>query len=191
MQPGVRVNGEVRRRCESRLATIGGYGPRIRRIVTTNHISPQLVNKKPVSQTIPRPTRRQLATLTAQVFTNKHFSYTDSTDDALSWRAVRQGVQHVIFILKENRTYDQILVEPCNRQCDPNLAMFGESVTPNQHNLALSFVTVDNFMDTAEVSYDRLGVVHFGSKLGRGRTTILGGLRLSRPQLGRRHVTAM
>jgi hypothetical protein len=68
--------------------------------------------------------------------------------------AVRQGVQHVIFIIKENRTYDQILGDLEIGNGDPDLTEFGEAVTPNQHNLARTFVTLDNFMDTAEVSYD-------------------------------------
>ena len=131
----------------------GGYGPpNSPNCYTTNQYNPQLV--KAGFQTIPRPSPAQLATLTAQVFTNNHFSYTDSTDDATVMAAVHQGVQHVIFILKENRTYDQILGDLAVGNGDPDLAMFGEKVTPNQHNLALSFVTLDNFMDTAEVSYD-------------------------------------
>ena len=68
--------------------------------------------------------------------------------------AVRQGVKHVIFIIKENRTYDQILGDLEIGNGDPALAEFGEALTPNQHNLARKFVTLDNFYDTAEVSYD-------------------------------------
>jgi hypothetical protein len=74
--------------------------------------------------------------------------------------AVRQGIQHVIFIIKENRTYDQILGDlkdasgnPIGNG-DPALTEFGEAITPNHHGLARTFVTLDNFMDTAEVSYD-------------------------------------
>ena len=68
--------------------------------------------------------------------------------------AVRQGVKHVIFIIKENRTYDQILGDLEIGNGDPALAEFGAALTPNQHNLANTFVTLDNFYDTAEVSYD-------------------------------------
>jgi len=66
----------------------------------------------------------------------------------------------VIFIIKENRTYDQILGDlkdasgnPIGNG-DPALTEFGEAITPNHHGLARTFVTLDNFMDTAEVSYD-------------------------------------
>jgi hypothetical protein len=68
--------------------------------------------------------------------------------------AVRTGVQHVIFILKENRTYDQILGDLEVGNGDPDLTEFGRAITPNEHNLALNFVTLDNFMVTAEVSND-------------------------------------
>jgi hypothetical protein len=68
--------------------------------------------------------------------------------------AVQQGTQHVIYILKENRTYDQILGDLGRGNGDPNLALFGQAITPNQHNLAQHFVTLDNFRATAEVSND-------------------------------------
>jgi hypothetical protein len=105
-------------------------------------------------QIFPRPTAAQLGTLTQQVATNDRFSYTESDQDKAVMAAVRQGIQHVIFILKENRTYDQVLGDLPIGNGDPGLAMFGQAVTPNLHNLALQFVTLDNFMDTAEVSYD-------------------------------------
>jgi hypothetical protein len=102
----------------------------------------------------------QLTTLTAQVAANNRFSSTESSSDAAVMAAVRQGIQHVIFIIKENRTYDQILGDlkdasgnPIGNG-DPALTEFGEAITPNHHGLARTFVTLDNFMDTAEVSYD-------------------------------------
>ena len=60
-------------------------------------------------QSFPLPSPEHLLTLTAQVAANNRFSYTQSTDDAAVMAAVRQGIKHVIFIIKENRTYDQIL----------------------------------------------------------------------------------
>ena len=117
-----------------------------------NTYNPQLV--KAGLQTFPRPAAAQLALLTQQVATNNRFSYTESDNDKAVMAAVRQGVQHVIFILKENRTYDQILGDLPVGNGQPGLALFGKAVTPNQHNLALQFVTLDNFLDTAEVSYD-------------------------------------
>ena len=94
----------------------GGYGPRgVARIaMRSNQYNPQLI--KAGFQSFPRPSAAQLATLTAQVATNNRFSNTESANDAAVMAAVRQGVQHVIFIIKENRTYDQILGDLRNRQ---------------------------------------------------------------------------
>jgi YVTN family beta-propeller protein len=131
----------------------GGYGPvGTPNCNLTNQYNPQRI--KAGFQTFPRPSTAQLATLTAQVAANNRFSSTTSATDAAVMAAVRQGVQHVIFIIKENRTYDQILGDLEIGNGDPSLTMFGEAVTPNQHQLARTFVTLDNFLDTAEVSYD-------------------------------------
>jgi DNA-binding beta-propeller fold protein YncE len=68
-------------------------------------------------------------------------------------------IKHVIYIIKENRTYDQILGDlklngkPVGNG-DASLAMYGESVTPNEHKLALQFGVLDNFFDSGEVSGD-------------------------------------
>ena len=131
----------------------GGYGPPgYPACLAANTYNPQLV--KAGLQTFPRPTSSQLATLTQQVATNNRFSYVETDHDKEVMAAVRQGVQHVIFILKENRTYDQILGDLPIGNGDPSLTLFGQAITPNQHNLAMKFVTLDNFLDTAEVSYD-------------------------------------
>jgi hypothetical protein len=68
-------------------------------------------------------------------------------------------IRHVIYILKENRTYDQLLGDMKNDgkpvgNGDPSLAMYGEAITPNQHKLALQFGVLDNFYDSAEISSD-------------------------------------
>jgi YVTN family beta-propeller protein len=131
----------------------GGYGPpNSANCMGSNEYNPQLV--KAGFQIFPRPSGTQLLTLTEQVAINDRFYSTESESDAAVMAAVRQGVQHVIFIIKENRTYDQILGDLEIGNGDPDLTEFGEAVTPNQHNLARTFVTLDNFMDTAEVSYD-------------------------------------
>ena len=71
----------------------------------------------------------------------------------------KDPIKHIIYIIKENRTYDQILgdLSKDGKQVgngDPALAMYGEAVTPNQHALALQFGVLDNFYDSAEVSGD-------------------------------------
>jgi DNA-binding beta-propeller fold protein YncE len=94
----------------------------------------------------------QLSDLTTRVEANNRFAATSSTGPVIA--AVQQGVQHVIYILKENRTYDQVLGDLGRGNGDPALTLFGQEITPNQHNLAQAFVTLDNFRATAEVSYD-------------------------------------
>ncbi|MFZ0304656.1 MAG: bifunctional YncE family protein/alkaline phosphatase family protein [Terracidiphilus sp.] len=68
-------------------------------------------------------------------------------------------IKHVIYIIKENRTYDQILgdLSENGKQVgngNPDLAMYGQAVTPNEHKLALQFGVLDNFFDSGEVSGD-------------------------------------
>jgi YVTN family beta-propeller protein len=131
----------------------GGYGPPLSKTcMESNQYNPQLT--KAGLQSFPLPEPAQLATLTQQVAANNHFAGTESASDAAVMAAVRAGVKHVIFIIKENRTYDQVLGDLGIGNGDPDLTEFGEAITPNLHNLARSFVTLDNFLDTAEVSYD-------------------------------------
>jgi YVTN family beta-propeller protein len=63
-------------------------------------------------------------------------------------------IRHVFYVVRENRTYDQILGDEKGGNGDPNLCLFGEEVTPNAHALARDFVLLDNFYVDAEVSYD-------------------------------------
>jgi DNA-binding beta-propeller fold protein YncE len=63
-------------------------------------------------------------------------------------------IRHVIYIIKENRTYDQVLGDLKAGDGDPSLAMYGADVTPNEHKLALQFGVLDNFYDSGEVSGD-------------------------------------
>ncbi|MBK8924207.1 MAG: bifunctional YncE family protein/alkaline phosphatase family protein [Saprospirales bacterium] len=63
-------------------------------------------------------------------------------------------VKYVFYIIKENRTYDQVLGDMPGGNGDPALCLFPEKVTPNQHALAREFVLLDNFYVNAEVSAD-------------------------------------
>jgi DNA-binding beta-propeller fold protein YncE len=68
-------------------------------------------------------------------------------------------IKHVIYVIKENRTYDQVLGDLKQNgkavgNGDPSLAMYGAEVTPNEHKLALQFGVLDNFYDSGEVSGD-------------------------------------
>jgi DNA-binding beta-propeller fold protein YncE len=63
-------------------------------------------------------------------------------------------IKHVIYVIKENRTYDQVFGDVKEGNGDPNLCLFGEKVTPNHHRLAREFVLLDNFYCDGEVSAD-------------------------------------
>jgi len=63
-------------------------------------------------------------------------------------------IRHVIYVLKENRTYDQIFGDLPVGDGDPSLTMYGADITPNEHKLALQFGVLDNFYDSGEVSGD-------------------------------------
>jgi DNA-binding beta-propeller fold protein YncE len=65
-------------------------------------------------------------------------------------------IKHVILLMKENRTYDQVLGDMKEGNGDPSLVLFGENVTPNHHKLARDFVLLDNFYVNADVSEDGL-----------------------------------
>lgn len=64
------------------------------------------------------------------------------------------GIEHVIFIIKENRTYDQVFGDIARGNRDPNLVMYGREVTPNHHLLAERYVLLDNFYTGGAISFD-------------------------------------
>jgi YVTN family beta-propeller protein len=63
-------------------------------------------------------------------------------------------IKYCVYIVKENRTYDQVLGDLGRGNGDPTLTLFGERVTPNHHALARQFVCLDNFYVESEVSAD-------------------------------------
>jgi DNA-binding beta-propeller fold protein YncE len=104
-------------------------------------------------QQMPAPTGRGvLARLTRQVAANNTFTFQPGSDEARVMAFLRERIGHVIYIVRENRTYDQVLGDLGRGNGDASLAEFGERVTPNQHALARMLVTLDNFYDSGEVS---------------------------------------
>jgi YVTN family beta-propeller protein len=63
-------------------------------------------------------------------------------------------IKYVFYVIKENRTYDQVLGDIAEGNGDTSLVLFGEKITPNQHKLAREFVLLDNFYVDGEVSAD-------------------------------------
>jgi YVTN family beta-propeller protein len=76
-------------------------------------------------------------------------------DNPLAGIGLQAGkIKHVIYIVKENRTYDQVLGDLPQGNGDPSRCLFGRQVTPNLHAIAERFVLLDNFYDCGEVSGD-------------------------------------
>jgi DNA-binding beta-propeller fold protein YncE len=74
--------------------------------------------------------------------------------DRIRFAGGEKKIRHVIYIIKENRTYDQVFGDLGVGDGDPALTMYGEDITPNQHKLARQFGVLDNFYDSGEVSGD-------------------------------------
>jgi DNA-binding beta-propeller fold protein YncE len=74
--------------------------------------------------------------------------------DRVQFSSGENKIHHVIYIIKENRTYDQVFGDLVGGNGDPSLAMYGEDITPNEHKLARQFGILDNFYDSGEVSGD-------------------------------------
>ncbi len=103
--------------------------------------------------TMPVPPAADYAQLTAQVAANNFYSVAANANDTAVMSALHAKIQHVIYIIKENRTFDQILGDLNNgANADNSIVEFGQAVTPNLHNLAQNFVTLDNFFCSGEVS---------------------------------------
>ncbi len=103
-------------------------------------------------QSLPVPDAKTLAGLTATVARNDGFSTGPDPADTKLMDVLRSRIKHVIYVVKENRTYDQVLGDLKPGNGDPSLTLFGAAITPNEHDLAHRFVTLDNFHDVGEVS---------------------------------------
>ena len=107
------------------------------------------------------PSPEQLQKLTASVYGNS--PYNDALKDAPGKDPrnpipAKVGdsspIKHVFYIIKENRTYDQVFGDMPQGNGDSSLCLFPERITPNLHALAREFVLLDNFYADAEVSAD-------------------------------------
>jgi YVTN family beta-propeller protein len=105
---------------------------------------------------IDTPDKAQLAAYSAQVksnFPNPESTFDKSHADRIA-KEVFPKIKHVLYIIRENRTYDQVFGDLGKGNGDPNLTLFGEDVTPNAHKLARESVILDNLYCNGEVSQD-------------------------------------
>lgn len=111
---------------------------------------------------VPVPTGRELAESTRQVVRNNRWDRIDTAASRPGRAPVpvpeRLGepstIEHVVYIVKENRTYDQVLGDIGRGRSEPSLALFGQDVTPNQHALATRGPLFDNFYVNGRRSND-------------------------------------
>jgi DNA-binding beta-propeller fold protein YncE len=96
-------------------------------------------------------TLEKLPQLTQTVEHDNRFTTDPGT---IAFAAGKNPIKHVIYVMKENRTFDQILGDLKVGDGDPSLTLYGEDITPNEHKLALQFGVLDNFYDSGEVSGD-------------------------------------
>lgn len=74
--------------------------------------------------------------------------------DKVRFATGENKIKHVIYIIKENRTYDQVFGDLGVGNGDPSITMYGADITPNEHALARQFGVLDNFYDSGDVSGD-------------------------------------
>jgi YVTN family beta-propeller protein len=116
---------------------------------------------------VPIPDGGTLQAMTSQVFQNNHWDLTQNINSAAFGSPAANAataipanigdpslIKHVFLIIRENRTYDQVLGDVAAGNGDPSLAVFGAKVTPNQHALVQRFPLLDNFYDPSRQSAD-------------------------------------
>jgi YVTN family beta-propeller protein len=102
-------------------------------------------------QTIPVPDANTLSYLSALVDANNNFTK-NPPDPMMAF--LHHHIKHVIYIQKENRTYDQVLGDLKTGNGDPKRVQFPQPITPNHHLLATRFALLDNYYDAGDVSGD-------------------------------------
>lgn len=115
-------------------------------------------------QVVDIPNAAQLASFTRAVAENNHMAAppairaANAPPPAPTAVPARSGdpslIEHIVYIIKENRTFDQVFGDIGKGNSEPSLVMFGRDVTPNQHKLAEQFVLLDNFYATGGNSAD-------------------------------------
>ncbi len=107
---------------------------------------------------VPVPKEKELQVYTAAVHRNSPYTQYRHAAPAQTTAPFAVGkngaVKYVFYVIKENRTYDQMLADVKGGNGDTTLLLFGKKYTPNQHKLAEQMVLLDNFYVNSEVSAD-------------------------------------
>ncbi len=135
----------------ARLANPNGPGPT--GLGTRARYIHDLLTGTAMSVSVPLPV--MLAAQTRRVLADNSAAQNLDPDAPSIARALgRLPIKHILYVIKENRTYDQVLGDIKTGNGDPSLCLFGRAVTPNLHALAEQFVLLDNCYACAEVSPD-------------------------------------
>jgi len=131
----------------------GGNAAESAKLNSNNQYQFQLEHASLVSAAV--PSADDLWELTSRVAANNGYLARPSDGDAAVMQFLHSKIKHIIYVVKENRTFDQILGDLGNgSNGDASLTLFGASVTPSFHRMAREFVTLDNFMDPGDGSMD-------------------------------------
>jgi YVTN family beta-propeller protein len=110
---------------------------------------------------VPVPTAQQMGEYIKAVYANTPYSkQRENEAEGMAGNPIptkagmSSPIKYVFYVIKENRTYDQVLGDIRQGNGDTSLVLFGQNITPNQHALAQQFVLLDNFYVNAEVSAD-------------------------------------
>jgi YVTN family beta-propeller protein len=120
---------------------------------------------------LPVPSHHVLEELTRQVARNNYWPDAGlKTQAEIEMAQLRKHIKHVIYVVKENRTYDQVLGDLKRGNGDPKLVVFPQPISPNHHRLAQKFVTLDNFYASGNVSGDGW---NWSTAARAGETTVI------------------
>jgi YVTN family beta-propeller protein len=140
------------------LANPKGPNPYLKRTDSTQYIGALF---KGTLSIVPEPGQRELSIFTSAVYKNSPYNKEiekiavgEEGNPIPRELGDKSPIKHVFYIIKENRTYDQMLGDMTEGNGDSSICLFPQKVTPNHHALAREFVLLDNFYVNAEVSAD-------------------------------------
>jgi YVTN family beta-propeller protein len=117
---------------------------------------PQPISEKGGNQYILSLLQGSLAIITKNAIASSLSSWSKQVQEGSPIYSPKEGIKlpirHIFYIIKENRTYDQVLGDLDRGNGDKSLTLFGREITPNHHKLAEDFVTLDNFYANGEIS---------------------------------------
>jgi len=135
-----------------------GPNPYVRRTDSTQYIGSLFTGSLGI---VPEPTREELSIYSSAAYKNSPYNKdVEKLAEGENGNPIprkpgdHSPIKYVFYIIKENRTYDQVLGDIRAGNGDSTLCLFPQKVTPNHHALAQEFVLLDNFYVNAEVSAD-------------------------------------